>query len=78
MSGSDDFVVPIMRIALYTGLRLGDVVSLKWENVDFKNGFITKKMEKTDKTVVDPVLDYDYMQPYIPPGNQMSTFCHNK
>lgn len=49
-----------MRIALYTGLRLGDVVSLKWENVDFKNGFITKKMEKTDKTVVVPVLDYDY------------------
>ena len=62
LSGSDDFVVPIMRIALYTGLRLGDVVSLKWENVDFKNGFITKKMEKTDKTVVVPVLDYDYMQ----------------
>ncbi|UKI34101.1 MAG: site-specific integrase [Lentisphaeria bacterium] len=62
LSGSNDFVVPIMRIALYTGLRLGDVVSLKWENIDFKNGFITKKMEKTDKTVVVPVLDYDYMQ----------------
>lgn len=28
-------------ICLYTGLRIGELMALKWENVDFKNGVIS-------------------------------------
>ena len=36
-----------MLIGLYTGLRQGDAVSLKWANVDFAKGVITYKPSKT-------------------------------
>lgn len=38
-----------------TGLRLGDVVSLKWENIDMKNGFIRIETQKTGEAVELPV-----------------------
>lgn len=61
IGGEDSFVVPIMRMALYSGLRLGDVCSLTWHNIDFNNGFISLKMNKTAKQVVVPILDHDYL-----------------
>ena len=36
-----------MLIGLYTGLRQGDAVSLKWDNVDFAKGVITYRPSKT-------------------------------
>lgn len=36
-------------ICLYTGLRLGEVVALKWQNIDFKNKIIS--IEKTVGTI---------------------------
>lgn len=36
-----------MMIGLYTGLRQGDAVSLKWDNVDFAKGVITYRPSKT-------------------------------
>lgn len=32
-----------LRLALYTGMRLGEILALKWENVDLEQGTITVK-----------------------------------
>lgn len=45
--------------AACTGLRVGDVCRLKWSSVDFKNGIITVKTEKTGATVYVPLFDHD-------------------
>lgn len=39
---------PIIYIALYTGMRLGNILNLKWENVDFTSNTINIKVK--DKT----------------------------
>ena len=39
----------------YTGLRLGDLVCLRWAAVDFSAGFIRTLMQKTNKTVAVPM-----------------------
>ena len=38
-----------------TGLRLGDVVSLKWENIDQKSGFILVETIKTGEALTLPI-----------------------
>ena len=38
-----------------TGLRLGDVVSLKWENIDRKAGFMTVETIKTGEVLTPPI-----------------------
>jgi integrase len=34
-------IANFMRMALYTGMRRGELLKLKWEHVDFERGFIT-------------------------------------
>ena len=41
---------PIIYTALYTGLRRGNILSLQWEQIDFKNDTITVKVK--DKNTV--------------------------
>jgi len=46
-------------IGIFTGMRLGDVCSLKWNNVDLDKGiieFVPKKTERTGKKVRLPIL----------------------
>jgi len=38
-----------LAIGLYTGLRLGDVLALRWENIDFQKGLIEVQPMKTER-----------------------------
>lgn len=40
---------PIIYTALYTGMRLGNILTLKWENIDFTSGMITIKVKDRTK-----------------------------
>lgn len=40
------FLLPIFTTALHTGMRRGEVLSLKWENIDFKNKEICLPISK--------------------------------
>ena len=40
---------PIIYTALYTGMRLGNILNLKWENLDFNSGTINIKVKDRTK-----------------------------
>ena len=42
--------------AIYTGLREGDVCTLRWREVDLDSGWIRRRMRKTGKIVDIPIL----------------------
>jgi integrase len=48
----------VILIGLFTGLRLMDVVSLKWENIDFNNRMISVFVRKTDRVTRIPISDF--------------------
>ena len=52
-SRSDPFLYPLFAIAAYTGLREGDICTLKWSEVSYETGTITRRMRKTGKRVTD-------------------------
>jgi integrase len=43
----DLHVRPIVTVALNTGMRKGEILGLRWENVDLKQGFILLEQEHT-------------------------------
>lgn len=51
---NEDWKTAIL-LGLYTGLRLGDVQQLTWEQVDLKRQEISKKTTKTGRTVIIPL-----------------------
>ncbi|MBI5427906.1 MAG: site-specific integrase [Nitrospinae bacterium] len=48
-------ILPVVVVARYTGLRLGDVVDLKWSMVDFEGKVVSVKTAKTGKEVRIPL-----------------------
>jgi len=44
------YLKPIVITAIYTGLRKGDILSLKWKDVDLERGLIRLLEQKTGKT----------------------------
>ncbi len=44
-----------IMLGYYTSARLGDCVSMKWDNVDFPNSLIRYKQQKTGTSVVVPM-----------------------
>jgi integrase len=39
-TASNQAVANIMRMALFTGMRCGEILKLKWEHLDFERGFV--------------------------------------
>ncbi len=52
-----NFVYAIFKIGLLTGLREGDICTLRWHEVDMQQLIIRRRMEKTGDTVEIPILD---------------------
>ncbi|MCS7135305.1 MAG: tyrosine-type recombinase/integrase, partial [Candidatus Aenigmarchaeota archaeon] len=45
LSHCDNHIYPIVFTAINTGMRKGEILNLKWDNIDFRTGFIY--LEKT-------------------------------
>jgi integrase len=51
-------MIPLFHALLYTGARLGDVLMLRWEQIDFRRATITFSQKKSGGTVtVVPISD---------------------
>ena len=57
-SKTDEFIRPVIIIAMCTGMRLGDCCTLKWSAIDDEEGIIRVKTIKTEATVVVPLFDW--------------------
>ena len=55
LTSADDEWKTAILCGYYLGARLGDVISLSWENVDLAGNVITYEQRKTGKTVVAPL-----------------------
>lgn len=53
---ADDFIRPLFCIGIATALREGDICCLRWKDINLKNNIITRKMQKTRRTVEIPIL----------------------
>jgi integrase len=51
----DDFTRPLFMMAVWTGLREGDICTLKWSDVDLENRLITRETRKTGAVVQIPI-----------------------
>ena len=56
-SSSSPFLYPIVSIALLTGMRFGEIVNLKWENIDFTNKIITLEKTKNGERRMLPLTE---------------------
>jgi integrase len=50
-----DHLKPIVKVAYHTGMRRGEILNLKWDRVDLKEGFIRLRPEDTKTTEGRPV-----------------------
>jgi len=67
----------IMKLALFTGLRKSEIFSLRWDDIDFENGFIYIRSPKSGKEEKIPLNDsakdvinsqFKSTSPFIFPG----------
>ena len=61
LASCDSFLRNIIITALHTGMRKGEIISLKWENVDLENNLITidqtnAKSKKTRRVPVNSIM----------------------
>ncbi len=74
-----DYVVAAIRLLLFTGARLGEILSLKWEHVDLERALLALPDSKTGKKAIylsAPALDVLANLPRIK-GN-LFVICGNK
>jgi len=55
LSKSSETLKQIILIALHTGMRLGEILSMKWDDVDFRNEVIRIPHSKSKKQRVIPI-----------------------
>ncbi|MDX9788027.1 MAG: site-specific integrase [Desulfobacterales bacterium] len=53
----DQVAANVMRLALYTGMRRGEIFKLKWSDIDFDRGFISLKDPKGGKDQTIPLSE---------------------
>jgi integrase len=56
----DGFTRPLFMMAVWTGLREGDICTLKWSDVDIERRIISRKTRKTGAKVQIPISDQLY------------------
>lgn len=55
-NNADDFIYPIFAIGIATGLREGDICGLRWDELDFEDNYIRRKMLKTKRSIEIPMI----------------------
>lgn len=55
LEGCCDHMKDLVTFALNTGMRLGEILNLKWANVDLKSGTIKVEFTKSGKTRIVPM-----------------------
>lgn len=56
MSASAIHLRPILAVAFGTGLRKGDILGLRWEDLDLDRGIISIQMQKTGEPLEIPMI----------------------
>jgi integrase len=56
----DNFTRPLFMMAVWTGLREGDICTLKWSDIDLEQRLIVRKTRKTGVKVKIPISDQLY------------------
>jgi len=56
MNASAPHLRPILAVAVGTGLRKGDILGLRWNQIDFEHNVITLFMQKTEDNIEVPML----------------------
>jgi integrase len=83
LDAAQDYLKPILIIGFNTGMRLGEILKLKWSNIDRKEGFIrlTDSDTKERKEKVIPINSYivNVFDRIIPHVNHdyVFTYRHN-
>ena len=59
----DGFTRPLFMLAVWTGLREGDICTLRWKDINLEQRFISLKTRKTGARVQIPISNqlYDYL-----------------
>jgi integrase len=69
---------PIVVTALHTGMRLGEILGLRWENIDLRHGLITVTKTKNNERKTIPINDTLHEELSQLPKHLSSPylFCH--
>lgn len=54
---SDAGLLAVVQLALYTGMRRGEILNLKWENIDLQKRLVLLEKTKTNERRIIPIND---------------------
>ena len=74
----DGFTRPLFMMAVWTGLREGDICTLKWSDIDLKRRLISRKTRKTGTKVQIPISDQLYDMLIATPRTEESEYVFPK
>jgi len=52
-----EHILPIVKLAISTGMRRGELLNIKWKDIDFDNGFLYIMKSKNGKSRTIPICD---------------------